>query len=331
MSRYRDVSETIMNLLRTFSPLVEPLSLDEAFLDLTGSERTLGTPRDMGRQIKSTLYAETGLTASVGLAPNKFTAKLASEVDKPDGLTVIRPEDAVSFVQALPVEKIWGVGEKTAGKLRRLGLETAAGIARAEPAVLKRHFGLLGLRLHELAWARDERPVVPDSEAKSVSHEITFAKNQRTQELLQGVLSGLCQQVAGRLRKAHQVGRTINLKLRYGDFNTVTRQEAAGHPTDDAGEIYTVANRLLEAERQVDGRAVRLLGVGVTGLLRRTQLNLDLFGAPPASGETRGRTPAVRTKAERQDALNQAVDRLAERFGPGTVSRARSLPAEDVE
>jgi DNA polymerase-4 len=330
MSRYRDVSETIMNLLRTFSPLVEPLSLDEAFLDLTGSERTLGSPEEMGKQLKSTVYAETRLTASVGMAPNKFTAKLASEVDKPDGLTVIRPEDAVAFVQSLPVERIWGVGEKTAGKLRRLGMVSAADIARTEPSLLKRHFGLLGLRLHELAWARDERPVVPESEAKSVSHEITFAKNQKNKELLQGVLTGLCQQVARRLRKAHQVGRTINLKLRYGDFTTVTRQEAAGHPTDDAGEIYAVANRLLEAERMVDRRAVRLLGVGVTGLLRRTQLNLDLFGSA-ASGREPGARPAARTPSEKRDALNQAVDRLAERFGPGAVSRARSLPVDERE
>jgi DNA polymerase-4 len=246
MSRYREVSTEIMGILKTFSPLVEPLSLDEAFVDLTGTERILGSPEEAATQIRAAIRAETGLTASVGVSPNKFLAKLASEVDKPDGMTIIRPEDAVQFVQSLPVEKIWGVGEKTASKLHRLGLHQTADIANAEPSILKRNFGLLGLRLHELAWGRDDRPVVPETEAKSVSHEITFAKNQRSLDMLQGVLTGLCQQVARRLRQSRMVGRTINLKIRCGNFTTVTRQDLSGHPAEDAGEIYEVASRLLE-------------------------------------------------------------------------------------
>src|SRR2546427_245871 len=138
----------------------------DAFLDRTGLD--LGAPESVGMQMKAAVQGETGITASVGIGPNKFVAKLATEVKKPDGLTVIAPDRAVAFVQGMPVEKMWGVGEKTAGKLRRLGYETAADLARAEPSALKRAFGLLGLRLHELAWARDERPVVPDAEAKSV-------------------------------------------------------------------------------------------------------------------------------------------------------------------
>jgi DNA polymerase IV len=277
MNRYREVSGVILGLLRSYSPLVEPLALDEAFVDLTqvdGAE----DPDTLGARMKADIRAETGLTASVGMGPNKFVAKLATESRKPDGLAVIGAEDAVPFVQALPVETIWGVGEKTAGKLRRLGFVTSADVARAEPSLLKRHFGLLGLRVYELAWARDERPVVPDTEAKSVSHEITFAKNHREIGLLQGVLNGLCRQVAVRLCKSRMVGRTVNLKIRYGDFTTLTRQETLGHPTDDAGELFEAANRLLESERMVDRRPVRLLGIGVTGLLRRSQLNLDLFG-----------------------------------------------------
>ncbi len=279
MPRYREVSGMIMGILKSFSPLVEPISLDEAFVDLTGLEGALGRPRETAEQIRAAIRAETGLTASVGIAPNKFLAKLASDTHKPDGLTVIEPAEAVSFVQEMPVERIWGVGEKTAAKLHRLGLHRVADVASAEPSMLKRRFGVLGLRLYELAWARDERPVVPDAEAKSVSHEVTFAKNQRSLELLQGVLLGLCEQTARRLRDTRVVGRTVNLKLRYGDFTTITRQDALGHPTDDAGEIYAVANRLLEAEREVDSRSVRLLGVGITALLRRTRMNLDLFAA----------------------------------------------------
>ena len=337
MSRYREMSQSIMGILGTFSPLVEPLSLDEAFLDLTGTERTLGPPDEAGRQIRSAIHTETGLTASVGLAPNKFLAKLASEVDKPDGLTVIDPDSAVDFVQGLPVERLWGVGEKTAAKLKRLKMDTVRDIAGAEPSLLKRHFGVIGLRLHELAWARDDRPVVSHSETKSVSHEITFAKNQKSADLLLGVLMGLCQQTARRLRQAKLVGRTINLKLRYGDFTTVTRQEGAGHPTEDAGEIFTVASRLLEMERSVDKRSVRLLGVGVTGLLRRTQLNLELFGSPaesgprpPATGDSRGGSG---DPGARREGLNRALDHLEDRFGPGSVSRGTThlSPPEDID
>jgi len=263
-------------VLKTFSPLVEPLALDEAFVDLTGLD--LGPAETVAAQMKAGVERETGLTASVGVGPNKFVAKLATLVRKPDGLTVIAPEEAADFVQALPVEKMWGVGEKTAAKLRRLGYESAADLAKADPSTLKRAFGLLGLRLHELAWARDDRPVVPDTEAKSVSRELTFAKNQRNLTLLDGVLKGLCDEVAEQLRRGRLVGRTVNLKIRYGDFTTVTRQETLGHPSDVPGEIHEAAGRLLEAEYAADRRTVRLLGVGVTGLLRRTQLNLDLFG-----------------------------------------------------
>lgn len=324
MPRYREFSGKIQGVLRSFSPLVEPLSLDEAFLDLSGSERTLGPPAEAGERIKAAIRTETGLTASVGIAPNKFLAKLASDEDKPDGLTVITPEDAVAYVQGLPVERIWGVGEKTAAKLHRLGFTTTAEIARAEPSLLKRHFGLLGLRLHELAWGRDDRPVVPQTETKSVSHEITFVKNQRSQELLLGILLGLCGQVARRLRQGYLVGRTVNVKLRYGDFTTITRQGLAGHPTDDQNEIYSVAARLLEEERQADGRPVRLLGVGMTGLLHRRQLNLDLFGNPAArDGGKKGPRPAG--SPERKRALNETLDRLDERFGPDTVKRGRAL------
>jgi DNA polymerase-4 len=316
MARYREVSGEVMDLLRTFSPLVEPLSLDEAFVDLTGTERSLGPPVDTARQMKAQIAARTGLTASVGLAPNKFLAKLASDLQKPNGLTAVTPEDAVSFVQGLPVERLWGVGEKTAGKLHRLGMHHVLDLAQSEPSFLKRHFGVMGLRLHELAWARDERPVVPETEAKSVSHEITFAKNQRAVEILQGVLMGLCEQTARRLRQSNLVGRTVNLKLRYGDFATIMRQDALGHPSDDAGEIYAVASRLLESERATDERSVRLIGVGVTGLLRRAQLNLDLFTGT-------GAAPSPRTEA-----LHEAVDALERRFGEGKVTRARSLRGE---
>ena len=324
MGRYRDVSNAVMGVLKSFSPLVEPLSLDEAFLDLSGMERSFGTREEIGTQIRAAIRAETGLTASVGIAPNKFLAKLASDAQKPDGLTVIDPADSVAFVQALPVERIWGVGEKTAAKLHRLGIHRASDLAAAEPAFLKRQLGLFGLRLHELAWGRDDRPVVPETEAKSVSHELTFAKNQRSLEILEGVLTGLCQQVSQRLRKKRVVGRTVNLKLRYGDFQTVTRQIALGHPTDDVQEIFAAAVDLMRVERALDDRPVRLLGVGITGLLQRRQMNLDLFGGPGADAGQAGAD-------SRKEAFRQAVDKLEDKFGPRVVRPGKAIDPEDVD
>jgi len=331
MSRYREVSREVMGILGTFSPLVEPLSLDEAFLDLTGTETVFGPPAGVGGQIKAAVFAETGLTASVGIAPNKFLAKLASEINKPDGLTVIQPEEAMDFVQSLPVGRLWGVGEKTAAKLERLGIRSVKELAQTEPGELRRRFGVMGLRLHELAWARDDRPVVADTEAKSVSHEITFAKNQKSLELLRGVLLGLCEQTARRLRQTKMVGKTVNLKLRYGDFATVTRQDTTGHPTEDAGEIYAVASRLLEVERAADPRPVRLLGVGVTGLLRRTQLNLELFASSGGESPVEPVPPGFAREDARRGRLNDALDRLEDRFGPGAVTRGTTHLAPDDE
>lgn len=322
MARYRDESIRLMGILGTFSPTVEPLALDEAFLDLSGMERSIGSARELGQQIRAKIKAETGLTASVGMAPNKFVAKLASDFDKPDGLTLVEPSEAVSFVQNLPIKKIWGVGAKTAAKLDRIGIRDVAALSKSEPSLLKRHFGVLGLRLHELAWARDDRPVVAHSETKSVSHEITFAKNQKSTALLKGVLTGLCEQTARRLRHGNLVGKTVTLKIRFSDFATVTRQDTVGHPTEDAGEIYEIASRLLELEREVDERSVRLLGVGVTSLLRKSQLNLELFGPEQLQQDT----PSLDVDQgdSKRDRLNQTLDRLEDRFGPQTTQRARA-------
>ena len=278
MARYREESAVVMSELRGFSELVEPLALDEAFIDVSHHHTD---PAELGRQLKSQVHSATGLTASVGVAPNKFVAKLASKAHKPNGLTVVAPEEAVAFVQDLPVEDMWGVGEKTAQKLHRLGIDSVLDVAQSEPSTLRRHFGVLGLRLHELSWARDDRPVVAEQEPKSISSELTFAKNQRSLELLEGTLTGLCKQVSGRLAKSNMVGKTVTIKMRYGDFSTITRQDTVGHHTDQAEEIFETAVRLLRLERETHDASVRLLGVGVSGLLHRSQLNLDLFGTPP--------------------------------------------------
>lgn len=315
--RYKEVSDRVFTILREFSPLLEPLSLDEAFFDLTGAERLLGPPETIARNLKERIRGETGLTASVGIAPNKFVAKLASDHRKPDGLCIVPPEEVVSFVQALPIERMWGVGRKTLPHLTRHGIRTIGDLAALEPARVKDLFGLGALKMYELAWGRDDRPVVPDQDPQQVSHEITFARNQSSDDVLRGVLLGLCEQVAARLRRHDFQGKTITLKLRFADFRTITRRTTLGHYTADSGAIYEAALPLLEEGRNVTTLSIRLIGVGVSGLVEPGQIPLSLFDAP-----------ADDTRAAR---LNAVLDRISDRFGAGAVRRAGALVARDEE
>lgn len=311
--RYKDVSDQVFAILREFSPLLEPLSLDEAFLDLTGAERLLGEPATIGQNIRARIRAVTGLTASVGIGPSKFVAKLASDHRKPDGLCVVPPAEVVAFVQALPIERMWGVGQKTLPVMRGQGITTIGDLARLDAARVKQLFGLGALKMYELAWGRDDRPVVPDQDPQQISHEITFARNQSSDGVLKGVLLGLSEQVANRLRRHDFQGRTITLKLRFGDFRTITRRTTLGHFTADSGDIYEAALSLLEEGRSVSPLPVRLIGVGVSGLAEPAQIPLSLFDAPPAT--------------EKAARLNAALDRINERFGQSSVRKAGALLA----
>lgn len=314
-ARYKDVSDRVFTILRDFSPLIEPLSLDEAFFDLTGTERALGTPDTIARTLKARIRTETGLTASVGIAPNKFVAKLASDHNKPDGLCLVPPGEVVTFVQALPIERMWGVGRKTLPLLLRHGIRTIGDLAALEPARVKALFGLGALKMYELAWGRDDRPVVPDQDPQQISHEITFARNQTNDDVLKGVLLGLCEQVGARLRRHDFQGRTITLKLRFADFRTITRRTTIGHYTADSGAIYEAAAALLEEGRNAAPLSIRLVGVGVSGLVEPAQIPLSLFDAPPED-----------SRAAR---LNAALDRINDRFGSGAVRRAGALVGHD--
>jgi len=315
--RYKEVSDQVFDILRGFSPLLEPLSLDEAFLDLTGTERLLGPPETIGPEIRRRIKGATGLTASVGIAPNKFIAKLASDHRKPDGLTIVPHAEAVRFVQGLPIGRMWGVGDRTGEEMARHGIETIGQFAALGPAQVKQLFGIGALKMHELSWARDDRAVVPDQEPQSISHEITFARNQSSHDVLKGVLLGLCEQVAARLRRHHFLGRIIVLKLRFADFRTITRRQTLGHHTDDAGEIFETAEALLVEGRAASPLSIRLIGVGASGLVEPDQLPLDLFAADPVDART--------------NALNATVDRLTERFGREAVRRARSVLSDRPE
>jgi DNA polymerase-4 len=308
-SKYRDVSGQVMEVLRSFSPAIEPLSLDEAFLDLTGTGRALGDPRAVGVRIKERIREVTRLTASVGIAPIKFVAKIASDLQKPDGLVVVAPGTVESFLRPLPISRLWGVGPRTREALQAMGIRTIGDLADVPRRRLVGRFGLHGEHLHELALGRDERDVVPDWEAKSYSHEDTFGEDQTRAAFLEGMLLDQAHRVSRRLRRDGVCGRVVQLKLRYHDFRTLTRRITLAGPTADAGEIYKVARHLFE--RTWSRAPVRLIGVGVSGIQPSGGEALDLF----ASADDQ----------QRRRRLAETIDRIEERFGHGKVLPAKVL------
>ncbi|MCA9730041.1 MAG: DNA polymerase IV [Candidatus Eisenbacteria bacterium] len=314
MAKYQAVSRQIMEILRSFSPCIEPLSLDEAFLDLTGCEYVFGPPERIARRIKETIRERTALTASVGVAPVKFVAKIASDLEKPDGLVIVEPERLVPFLLPLPITRLWGVGPRTKDALTAIGIRTIGQLARTEVRRLQARFGIHGEHLHRLAHGLDERDVVPDWDAKSYSHEETFARDQEEPELLYAVLLDQSVRVARRLRRDGVVGRTVQLKLRYPDFTTLTRQRALSGATSDEDRIYETSRQLFD--HVWTRQPVRLLGVGVSAIQPDGGEAFDLF------------TPAE--CVDRRRRLSETVDRIEDRFGRGKMVRARTLRKRGV-
>ncbi|HKR49745.1 MAG TPA: DNA polymerase IV [Pseudonocardiaceae bacterium] len=276
---YAEVSRAVMALFREITPLVEPLSLDEAFLDVGGSLRRLGmSPAGIGEWIRGQVYDAHRLTCSVGVARSKFLAKLASGLSKPDGLLVVPVDGVLEFLHPLPVSALWGVGRRTAQALHRLGCATVADVASTPLPVLRRAVGVASAQhLHELAHGRDERRVVPDAPEKSVGAEETFADDVVDRAVLRRELLRLVERTTAALRCRGLRGRTIALKIRYPDFITITRSRTLAGPTDSAHEVFGVAAGLLDGHLPY-GMAVRLLGLRVEQLVGGTvaeQLTLD--------------------------------------------------------
>ena len=286
MERYVEVSKQVMEVLHRFTNLVEPLSIDEAFLDVSGSTSLFGAPEQIARAIKKQIREATGLCASVGVAPNKFVAKIASDLKKPDGLVIVNQDAVEDFLRDLPISKLWGVGPKTEERLHELGIRTI-GDLRANPQ---------GAHLNELAYGRDNRPVVPDWEARSISNETTFEEDTADRELMLRTIRRLSESVGRRLRNEDQKARRITLKFRYEGFETHTRQMTLDRPTQSDDEIVRSAVSLFE-QFPLD-RKVRLLGVGSSDLTRSSGIpsQLGLF-EKPAENENLDRTvDAIRTK-----------------------------------
>ena len=306
MERYVEVSRQVFDTLEEFTPLIEPISIDEAFLDVTGSTRLLGPPEEIAGEAKRRIYAKTGLTASAGLAPNKFLAKLASDLQKPDGLVIVDPDRIQEFLDPLPLSRLWGVGKATLPKLEALGARTFADLRRIDEADLRERFGEAGEHFHRLVHGIDDREVVPDRAAKSISHEVTFHVDVVDHDYLRAVLLDQTDHVTRRLRRHDRLARTVVLKIRSGDFETLTRRTTLAAPTDHTDQVWRAAKELFEAWAHRRPFPVRLIGMGVTGLSAETGEQLSLFD---------------HNENARDHRLDQAMDEIRDRFGDNAVSR----------
>jgi DNA polymerase-4 len=305
--RYSEMSRRVFDIFGRFTPLVEPLSIDEAFLDVTGTERLHGQAIEVARRIKRAIRDDLRLIASVGVAPNKFLAKLASDLEKPDGLTVIAPSRVHETLDPLPVRKLWGIGPAAEMALQRLGIRTVGQLRAFSAKELKRALGNSAEHFLKLANGIDDRSVTPDHEAKSIGQEQTFATDLADREQLLAVLHEQTQEVARRLRRAGLLARTVTLKLRHGDFTTLSRSRTLEKPTDLTDVLWATARAIFIDWTRTSFQPLRLAGMTVSNLESPGGQQLDLF-APPEDNRRR-----------RQ--LDTAVDSIVERFGKNVIRR----------
>ncbi len=311
---YAAVSQEIRDIFEHFTPLVEPLSLDEAFLDVTQSLKLLGSGEKIALDVKQTIKAELDLIASVGVGPNKFLAKLASDLDKPDGLVVVDPEHVQEFLDPLPVTRIWGVGQSGARALHKLGIETIAQLRVIDLESMRIRFGEWGEHIWQLAHGIDDRPVVTDHAAKSISHETTFVEDVSDADVLHSILLKLLEQIMWRLRGQNKRARTVQLKLRFSDFKTITRSLSLQQDSDITNDFASAAANLLDKALPKEGYAIRLIGIGVSGLNSGSEQQIDLFDQNEIS-------------SQRQ--LDDITDRINTRYGRGAIRRGGTLKRRD--
>jgi len=305
MARYQEVSEIIFEIFRRFTPLVEPLSIDEGFLDVTGSRRLFGGAESIAREIRRLVREEVGLTVSAGIASTKFVAKIASDLGKPDGLVCVAHENTQAFLAPLPITRLWGVGAVTFKALKRMGVATIGDLSRVPGERLRKEFGRHGEQLHLLSRGADPRSVEPHRPVKSMGREETFSEDLTDREALNRELLSLATKVARRVRRHGLTGKTVTLKVKYSDFELVTRSATLDTPTNDAARVYAICGELLE-KTKAGARPVRLLGIYLSRL---------------TSGLPAGQMSLLEDEGgrERREQLHAALDDLAERFGEDAV------------
>lgn len=309
--RYAEVSRRVFAIFHRYTPLVEKLSVDEAFLDVTGSRSLFGDGEAIARRIKGEVGDELGLVASAGVAPSKFVAKIASDLDKPDGLVRVGPPEVAGFLAPLPVDRMWGIGPRAAAKLRHVGYSTIGHLARARVRDLERLLGSWGRQVHALSRGEDDRPVVPDVPAKSVGAEETFERDLASREEIERELLSQADRVAERLTRAGLCGGSVTVKLKYADFTLRTRQKHLGTPVADTDSIYEAARELL-GRFEDPGRGVRLTGVAVG----------DLQPGPPPP------TLFPEPRVEQRRKVGEAVQAVRDRFGKAGITRATLVKTE---
>ena len=309
MDHYAKVSAEIREIFLHYTPLVEPLSLDEAFLDVSGSEKLFGPAIEIARTIKLEIRRDIGLVASVGLAPNKFLAKIASDLDKPDGLVVVDPGRVQEFLDPLPVGRLWGVGRVTGQTFSQMGIHTIAELRSVPVDKLRQRFGSSGEHLWNLAHGTDDRQVIPDQEAKSISHETTFSKDISNPEVLRAWLLDLTDQVARRLRHCGLRGRSVHIKVRFSDFQTITRSQKLPEATDSTEILWHTAAEMLSTRLPRGHLPVRLLGMGVSGIDSSLLSQGTLFYDDPVQ----------------HSQLDAATDGIRDRFGAKALRRGSNL------
>ena len=309
MKRYVEVSHQIMEVFRRYTDLVEPLSIDEAFLDITGSIALLGPPVQIAQSIKSDIRQQTGLTASVGLAPNKFLAKIASDIRKPDGFVVVEAVEIETFLHHLPISRLWGVGPKTEERLHELGFRTIGDVAAAERESLVRRLGSLGEHLYQLSHGHDDRPVIPNWEPKSISSETTFEEDTDDRELLLATILELSDHVAQRLRKDGYHAKKVTLKLRYSSFTTHTKQQSLDKLIRTGEDLAAIARGLF-AQFPLKQK-IRLIGVAAGDLHR--------------DGEDSQQLPLFGDSAPRKEKLSHTVDEIKQKFGDAALRRGSQM------
>jgi len=309
MNVYRSVSRDVFRIFGEFTPLIEGLSLDEAFLDVSASLKLFGTARDIALEIKNRILDRTGLTASVGIAENKLVAKIASDLDKPDGLVVVMPEDYRKILDPLPVSVIPGIGRETLARLHELDIRTVAGLRVADSNDVRQVFGRFAAKMQARAAGLDDRPVVPSREEKSISAEETYDNDISTRNEMDKQLLRLADKTASRLRRAGLSAATVHVKIRQSDFTTFTRQKSLGQASSSTDDFYAIARELLGTWlAEHPGARIRLLGVGGSKLVKAEQSNLF--------------APDSRSAAAPLDSM---VDEIREKFGSAVVSRARTI------